>query len=68
MKLYAPLLGERAGEHEQSGQELPLGEAQDIMRILKKYYGDRKLAAKELGVSTTTLWRRMKKYGIEYTN
>ncbi len=61
-------LGERAGEHEQSGQELPLGEAQDIMRILKKYYGDRKLAAKELGVSTTTLWRRMKKYGIEYTN
>ena len=61
-------LGERPGENEQPGQELPLGEAQDIMRILKKYYGDRRLAAKELGISTTTLWRRMKKYGIEYTN
>ena len=24
-----------------------------------------KMAAKELGISTTTLWRKMKKYGID---
>lgn len=33
-----------------------------ITEIVRK---DRKLAAEELGISTTTLWRKMNKYGIE---
>ena len=33
--------------------------------LLEKYHGNRNAVAEELGISTTTLWRRMKKYGIE---
>ena len=36
-----------------------------LRNTLYKYHGNRKLTAKELGMSTTTLWRRMKKYGLE---
>ncbi|WP_069999104.1 sigma 54-interacting transcriptional regulator [Cellulosilyticum sp. I15G10I2] len=35
-----------------------------IYKTLKKYNGSRKLVAKELQISTTTLWRKMKKYGL----
>jgi DNA-binding NtrC family response regulator len=40
-------------------------EAVELGTILEKHHGNRTLAAEELGISTTTLWRRMKKYGIE---
>ena len=40
-------------------------EARKTVAALKKYGGDRMKAAKELGISKTTLWRRMKKYEIE---
>jgi transcriptional regulator of acetoin/glycerol metabolism len=40
-------------------------EAVELGEVLKKHRGNRSLAAQELGISTTTLWRRMKKYGIE---
>lgn len=40
-------------------------EAAELGAVLEKYHGNRSLAAEELGISTTTLWRRMKKYGIE---
>jgi transcriptional regulator of acetoin/glycerol metabolism len=40
-------------------------EAAEVSAVLEKHRGNRTLAAKELGISTTTLWRRMKKYGIE---
>ena len=40
-------------------------EAVKIAGLLKKHRGNRKLVAEELGISTTTLWRRMNKYGIE---
>lgn len=36
-----------------------------IVEILKKNHGSRKLSARELNVSTTTLWRKIKKYNIE---
>lgn len=39
-------------------------EAEKLLEILKKHGGNRGKAAQELGISTTTLWRRMKKYGI----
>lgn len=35
-----------------------------LIDMLEKYGGNRALAAEALGVSKTTLWRRMKKYGI----
>ena len=40
-------------------------EATELNEVLEKYKGNRGLAAKELGISTTTLWRKMRKYGIE---
>ena len=36
-----------------------------IAELLKKHNGSRQKVADELGVSKTTLWRYMKKYGIE---
>jgi len=39
-------------------------EAVELQTLLEKYRGNRSAVAKEMGISTTTLWRRMKKYGI----
>jgi len=39
-------------------------EAIAITEALEKYDGNRSLAAAALGISKTTLWRHMKKYGI----
>ncbi len=36
-----------------------------IKRILEKNYGHRDRTAKELGVHKTTLWRKLKKYGLK---
>jgi len=35
-----------------------------VREALEKHHGNRKLAAQELGISTTTLWRKMNRYGI----
>lgn len=40
-------------------------ESVELGKLLKKHQGNRGMVAKELGISTTTLWRRMKKYGLE---
>lgn len=39
-------------------------EAMQIADLLEKHHGNRSAMAAELGVSTTTLWRRIKKYDI----
>lgn len=39
-------------------------QAVEISELLKKYNGNREKVAGELGISKTTLWRKMKKYGI----
>ncbi len=39
-------------------------EVSDIVELLKKCGGNHKAVAREMGISTTTLWRKMKKYGI----
>ncbi len=36
-----------------------------IINTLKKYNGHRTLTAKELGIDKSTLWRKIKKYGIK---
>ena len=38
--------------------------AEELMELLNRFHGNREKAAAELGISKTTLWRRMKKYGI----
>ena len=44
---------------------LQRGEAETIRIALSQNQGRRGLAARELGISRTTLWRKMKKYGID---
>lgn len=39
-------------------------EAARLTELLEKHQGNRSAVSKELGISTTTLWRRMKKYGV----
>jgi DNA-binding NtrC family response regulator len=39
-------------------------ERQAIRRALERFAGNRRRAAKALNISTVTLWRRMKKYGL----
>ncbi|MBU1207463.1 MAG: sigma 54-interacting transcriptional regulator [Proteobacteria bacterium] len=43
---------------------LKMAEARTILRVLEKHGGNRKVAAKELGISAVTLWRKMKKLKI----
>ncbi|SDM41687.1 PrpR N-terminal domain-containing protein [Lachnospira pectinoschiza] len=40
-------------------------EAKHLEDLMMKYNGNRKKIAAELGISTTTLWRKLKKYAIE---
>lgn len=40
-------------------------QAEELMRLMSRCRGNRARAARELGVSKTTLWRRLKKYGLE---
>ena len=39
--------------------------AVQLVQLLQKHSGNRQKVAQELGVSPTTLWRRLKKYGID---
>lgn len=39
-------------------------EAQQLASALERHGGNRAAAAQELGISKTTLWRRMKRYGV----
>lgn len=38
--------------------------AEELRLLLDHYHGSRMAVANALGISTTTLWRRMKKYGL----
>jgi DNA-binding NtrC family response regulator len=46
-------------------EPLKRAEAQVILRALKNHGGSRKESAEELGISGVTLWRKMKKLGIQ---
>lgn len=61
-ELY-PYFSESPEEGKATAYKSP--EALQLSTVLEKHHGNRNLAAKELGISTTTLWRWIKKYGIE---
>lgn len=42
-----------------------LAERENIIRALKEFGNNRRLSAGHLGISTTTLWRKMKNLGID---
>ena len=48
----------------ESQEQPPSEEAARIIAALSRWGGSRAEAAAELGMSKTTLWRRMKQYGI----
>ncbi len=47
-----------------SGTLLESAEAEAIRRTLERYGGNRTDAARELGLHRTTLWRKMRRYGL----
>ncbi|MBQ9263276.1 MAG: sigma 54-interacting transcriptional regulator [Clostridia bacterium] len=47
-----------------AGAEVLNPKAVELAELLNRCHGSRERAAAELGISKTTLWRRMKKYGI----
>jgi PAS domain S-box-containing protein len=48
-----------------SPEPLKRAEAQAVLQSLEKHGGSRKKTAEELGISGVTLWRKMKKLGIQ---
>jgi PAS domain S-box-containing protein len=48
-----------------SDSTLQQTEADLIRRTLEKNYGHRERTAKQLGIHKTTLWRKLKKYGLQ---
>jgi transcriptional regulator with PAS, ATPase and Fis domain len=56
-----------AGNPEVYPEDLTLAEveARHIQRVLRKHRGRMAEAARSLGISRTTLWRKIRKYGIE---
>ena len=59
-----------ASSKKAEGTDAPIGdflqdaEARAILNVLRKNAGSRVKTAKELGVDKSTLWRKMKKYGL----
>jgi transcriptional regulator of acetoin/glycerol metabolism len=51
------------GEEEHGAPE-ERGEDNDILRALKQHRWNKQEAAKALGISRTTLWRRMKELAL----
>jgi len=53
------------GEAEVSINPLEVSEVQVIQKTLKRYRGNRILSARELGMSRSTLWRKIKKLRLD---
>jgi DNA-binding NtrC family response regulator len=55
------------GRYETKGKTPPLREMEKthILNVLKETGGDRAMAAEILGIDKTTLWRKIRRYGIE---
>ena len=51
-------------ETQTEGTEEPEGEMAELMSLIDQYHGNREQIANALGISKTTLWRKLKKYGL----
>ena len=68
--LPRPFGAEEEGEGPDGGQPVLVvsdAEGAQILNALRRCHGNRMAAAEALGISKTTLWRKMKKYGIDKT-
>lgn len=61
--LHAMSVLPQSGTHESDDPRNP--RAVELLEVLNRCHGSREKAAAELGISKTTLWRKMKKYGID---
>lgn len=65
-QLYKTLYGKsEQGRLYDGGDDVAQDIRDRILSVLEKNLGNREKSAKELGISKTTLWRRLKEYGIE---
>jgi len=58
--------GRNGGRPKPGGGPLPEAEAEAILRTLREHAGHRGKTAAALGIDKTTLWRKMRKYGITH--
>jgi transcriptional regulator with PAS, ATPase and Fis domain len=65
-ELQAEMLTRTKTAPEDINNPLDQAEAKAIRAALLKHGGNRKKTAAHLGINKTTLWRKMKKYGITY--
>jgi len=56
-----------ASEHEHDTWSLADVEREHIRRVLKRHGGNSTAAAQQLGISRTTLWRKLREYGLKRT-
>ena len=63
--LYDEMFPPLAREAGQPAAPRQSREGQRILEALERNDGNRAVTAQELGISTTTLWRKIKKLGIE---
>lgn len=61
-----PVGGEEKGQNEQAGETFNLDDVEKnvIRKVLTRYNGNISLAAEELGLTRTSLYRRLKKYNL----
>jgi propionate catabolism operon transcriptional regulator len=64
---FAAAGSRRAAEPERDAWSLARVEEEHIRRVLAKHGGNATAAAKQLGISRTTLWRKLRAYGISRT-
>lgn len=60
-----PLAGATAHPHQAPLVIYKTPEAEAILKLLEKHGGNREATAREMGISKTTLWRKMKENGIQ---
>ncbi len=54
-------------EEERDGWSLAQIEREHIQRVLGRHHGNATVAARQLGISRTTLWRKLREYGLSRT-
>ena len=67
-EMYGGIPMEYLSESADSGMEPAHSQGLDrekLLQTLEMYHGNRSLTARALGISTTTLWRKLKKYNID---